>query len=172
MQDHPCIWSSPARTALPQVNQSVISCCPSGIPRAWTSVREYPPGVGVSLPSQPGTSKCHLLGLSFQARPRLDDGKSRDKWAYLLQLLSPHLPSPMSLSIQVLSPIFFSSRRTHGGANGLVSCFLSGLEFASSGTFFAFQFSTLCPRSLARPHTAPQEQGYTTGWCWSREATL
>jgi len=76
MQDHPCVWSSPARTALPQVNQSVVSCCPSGIPRAWTSVREYFPGAGVSLPSQPGTSKRHLLALSFQAGPWLDDGRA------------------------------------------------------------------------------------------------
>lgn len=168
MQEHPRVWSSPARTTLPGINQSAISCCLSGIPGAWTLENSL--GAGVSLLSQPGTSKCHLLGLSFQARPRLDDGRAEIKGLSCAALVtSPAKPLHPCQSKGSRPSSFFSSRRTWGDKQ---ACFLFPVRTRVCQLWVlehSLHFNS-ANSGLARPHAAPREQGSTTGWCWPQEA--
>lgn len=107
----------------PRVSPRVASCGPSGVPGAWTPARAFHPSEG------------HLSTICWDFLsgdgPRLDDGGA--EISGLIFCSSRHLPRQalMSLSIQVPSPVFFSSRRTHRETNGPVSHFPLGLGFTS-----------------------------------------
>lgn len=145
-----------------------------GIPQAWTSAREFPGSWGfTSVPARDIQAPC--AGAFFPGTgSQLDDGRADING--LLFCGSRHLTSRalMSLSTQVHSPMFFSSRRPPRKTNRLVSYFLPGLEFASSGCWniLCIVIQQTLPTLFGQAPRCAREQGHTTGCCWPQEVTF